>query len=294
MTDPGAVGAREGHVSGSGVERTDELRRRVRDYWNGRIHDLEMAENPPGSPEFFDELEEYRFEKLAYLPDLVDFGGYEGADVLEIGCGIGTDLTRFARGGARVVGVDLSERAIRMARQNFDRLGLEAELKVADGGRLPYEDGRFDLVYCHGVLQYAADPAAIVRESHRLLRSGGTAIFMVYNRSSWLAWMSRVFGVGLEHDDAPVFRLYTRQGFERLLAPFAALRIVPERFPVVTRLHGGVQGFLFNHVFVPVFNALPRAWVRHLGWHLMAFCRKTEKGKGASTRETRRGSRGGG
>jgi len=252
------------------------LRERVRSYWDGRIHDLEMATHRPGTPEFFDELEEYRFDKLDYLPRLVDFSAYGGRDVLEVGCGIGTDLTRFARGGARVTGVDLSETAIRLARRNFDRLGLPAGLYVADGGNLPYSGETFDLVYCHGVLQYAADPEGIVREAHRLLRVGGTGIFMVYNERSWLAWMSRLFGVGLEHDDAPVFRLYTRQEFEDLLEPFTDRRIVPERFPVPTRLHDGIQGVLFNKVFVPSFNALPRTWVRSVGWHLMAFCRKDE------------------
>lgn len=250
------------------------LRESVRSYWDGRIHDLEMATHRPGTPEFFDELEKYRFDKLEYLPRLVDFSAYGGRDVLEVGCGIGTDLTRFARGGARVTGVDLSETAIRLARRNFDRLGLPVDLYVADGGNLPYSDESFDLVYCHGVLQYAADPEGIVREAHRLLRVGGTGIFMVYNRQSWLAWMSRMFGVGLEHDDAPVFRLYTRQQFEDLLEPFPDRRIVPERFPVPTRLHDGIQGMLFNRMFVPAFNALPRSWVRSVGWHLMAFCRK--------------------
>lgn len=264
--------------TGSSDTGASDLKRAVREYWNDRIHDLEMAESPAGTPAFFDELEEYRFEKLDYLPQLVDFDGYEGEEVLEIGCGIGTDLTRFARGGASVAGVDLSETAIHMAEQNFQRLGLAADLQVADGGNLPYSDRRFDLVYCHGVLQYAANPQAIVRESYRLLREGGTAIFMVYNERSWLAWMSGLTGVGLEHDDAPVFRLYTKKEFERLLRPFPHRRIVPERFPVETQLHGGLQGTLFNRFFVPVFNALPRSWVRSLGWHLMAFCQKEREG----------------
>jgi hypothetical protein len=52
------------------------------------------------------------------------------------------------------------------------------------------------------------------------------------------------------------------------------VRIVPERFPVKSRLHGGWKGTLYNTMFVGTFNALPRAVVRPLGWHLMAFCRK--------------------
>ncbi|MDH4064086.1 MAG: hypothetical protein OEW19_06775, partial [Acidobacteriota bacterium] len=87
---------------------TDEIQR----YWNSRIHDLEMTDEPVGTLAFFDELDEYRFDKLRYLPALVDFGGFGGETLLEVGCGIGTDLVRFAKGGALVTGVDLSARAI--------------------------------------------------------------------------------------------------------------------------------------------------------------------------------------
>ena len=55
---------------------------------------------------------------------------------------------------------------------------------------------------------------------------------------------------------------------------FRAVKIVPERFPVKSRLHGGWKGMLFNTCFVGTFNALPRPLVRRFGWHLLAFCRK--------------------
>jgi len=244
-------------------------------YWNGRIHDLEMTERPVGSCEFFDELDEYRFDKLRYLPRLVDFNAYRGRTLLEVGCGIGTDLVRFAKGGAIVTGIDLSRTAIDLARTNFALHDVAPrELMVGNAESLPYADRSFDVVYGHGVIQYTADPARLVRESHRVLKAGGQAIFMVYNRVSWLNAMSVLTNVPLEHGDAPILRKFSIGESRRLLAPFADVRIVPERFPVKSRLHGGWKGLLFNTVFVGTFNALPRVLVRRLGWHLMAFCRK--------------------
>jgi ubiquinone/menaquinone biosynthesis C-methylase UbiE len=234
-----------------------------------------MTDQPVGTKAFFDDLDDYRFDKLHYLPKVVDFSTFRGRRLLEAGCGIGTDLVRFAKGGARVTGIDLAETAIDLARKNFELNGVAAEeLRVANGEALPFADASFDVVYGHGVVQYTADAPKLIREMHRVLKPGGTGIFMVYNRVSWLNALSKVMKVALEHEDAPVLKKYSIAEFRELLEPFSEVRIVPERFPVKSRLHKGWKGVAFNTMFVGTFNALPRSWVRPLGWHLMAFCRK--------------------
>jgi ubiquinone/menaquinone biosynthesis C-methylase UbiE len=246
----------------------------VRTYWERHIHDLEITRHPVGSRGFFDDLDQYHFEKLHHLLRLVNFDGYAGRQVLEVGCGAGVDLARFARGGAVVTGVDVAQSAIDLARANFAQQGLAGEFHVADAERLPFPDNTFDLVYAHGVVQYTADPQRLVDECRRVVKPGGEAIFQVYNRISWLNALSKVMKVGLEHQDAPVLIKFSIGEFRRLLRGFREARIVPERFPVKSRLHGGWKGALYNGVFVGAFNVLPRRLVRPLGWHLLAFCRK--------------------
>lgn len=242
----------------------------IRVYWNEHIHDLEIARHPVGSQGFFEELEAYRFEKLDYLPRVVDFGAYNGKRLLEVGCGIGIDLARFAKLGAVVTGIDLAETSIDLARKNFDRYGLRGDFRVMDGERLQFDEGSFDLVYAHGVLQYTHDAARMVREIHRVLRPGGEAILMVYNRYSWLNFLSKVMKVGLEHEDAPVLNKYSIGEFRRMLNLFSRVKIIPERFPVRTRLQQGVKAVIYNTFFVGAFNLIPRPLVRPLGWHIMA------------------------
>jgi SAM-dependent methyltransferase len=246
----------------------------VREYWNRHIHDLDVTTHPVGSPGFFSDLEQYHFEKLHHLPRLIDFDGYRRKRVLDVGCGAGTDLVRFAKGGAHVTGVDISPSAIALARENFRQQGLDADLREADGECLPFAENSFDLVYTHGVVQYTTGDRALVDECRRVLVPGGTAVFQVYNRVSWLNALSKIMKVPLEHEDAPVLRKYSAQEFRALLGGFSDVRIVEERFPVKSRLHGGWKGTLFNTFFVGTFNALPRACVRRFGWHLLAFCRK--------------------
>ena len=246
----------------------------VRSYWDRHIHDLEITRHPVGSRGFFDDLDQYHFEKLHHLLRLVDFDGYRDRMVLEVGCGAAVDLARFARGGAMTTGVDLAPTAIALARENFGQQGLTGRFEVADGEHLPFADDTFDCVYAHGVVQYTANPQRLVSECRRVLRPGGVAIFQVYNRISWLNGLSKLMKVGLEHDDAPVLLKFTIGEFKRLLNGFRDVRIVPERFPVKSRLHGGWKGLVFNTCFVGTFNALPRGLVRRFGWHLLAFCRK--------------------
>jgi SAM-dependent methyltransferase len=246
----------------------------VRSYWNDHIHDLDISSHAPGSREFFADLDQYHFEKLHHLPRLIDFNAYRGKTVLDVGCGAGTDLVRFAKGGAIVTGVDLSPSAIALARQNVAQQGLAADVREADGETLPFEDNAFDLVFAHGVVQYTARDRALVDECRRVLKPGGTAVFQVYNRISWLNGLSKVMKVPLEHEDAPVLKRYSAGEFRALLTGFRDVRIVEERFPVKSRLHGGWKGAVFNTCFVGTFNALPRAWVRRFGWHLLAFCTK--------------------
>lgn len=249
---------------------TDSVRR----YWESHIHDLDVTSHPVGSRGFFDDLDEYHFEKLHHLLRLVKFDAYVGRTVLEVGCGAAVDLARFAKGGATVTGVDLAGSAIELARQNFSQQGLRGDFHVADAEALPFGDGSFDLVYAHGVVQYTAHPERLVAECRRVLRPGGEAIFQAYNRHSWLNVLSKVMKVELEHADAPGLRLYTRRELGDLLDGFATVRIVTERFPVRSRLHGGWKGTVYNGVFVSTFNALPRSLVQRFGWHLLAFCRK--------------------
>jgi SAM-dependent methyltransferase len=246
----------------------------VRAYWDHHIHDLEVSAHPPGSAEFFADLDEYHFDKLHHLLRLIDFGGYAGRRVLDVGCGAGVDLVRFARGGARASGVDIADSAIELARRNLSYQNLRATLCVGNGEALPFPDCTFDFVFAHGVIQYTHGDQLVVDECRRVLKPGGTVFFQVYNRISWLNALSRVMNVGLEHEDAPVLRKYSPGEFSRLLAGFAGVRIIPERFPVKSRLHGGWKGALYNHLFVGTFNALPRALVRRFGWHLLAFCQK--------------------
>jgi len=254
------------------VAQESSLSQRVRAYWDTHIHDLAITPHAPGTPGFFADLDQYHFEKLHHLHRLVEFTGAPGRRVLDVGCGTGVDLVHFARGGAHAAGIDVSESAVRLAARNLAHQGLRAQLIVGDGEALPFPDASFDYVFAHGVVQYTSRDGAFIDECRRILRPGGNAFFQVYNRNSWLNALSSLMKVDLEHADAPVLRTYTHRSFRDLLDSFSRVRLITERFPVKSRLHGGWKGAIFNRLFVGTFNALPRRLVERFGWHLIAIC----------------------
>ena len=256
------------------AKRQDDLAA-VREFWNNHIHDWKVARSEPGTAQFFEEIERYRFEKLHYLPKLVDFNGFAGKKLLEVGCGVANDLSRFVKGGASVIGIDLAPHSIDLARDNFTQRGLVGDFRVMDGENLEFSDHSFDVVYCHTVLHFTPDPKKMVHEIWRVLKPGGLAIIMTVNQRSWLNMMHRLFNIQIDHLDAPVFHQFTIREYRDLLsAKFEDVEIIPERFPVRTKVHEGLKARLFNFVFVDVFNCLPRSWTRKTGHHLMGFAQK--------------------
>jgi 2-polyprenyl-3-methyl-5-hydroxy-6-metoxy-1,4-benzoquinol methylase len=246
----------------------------VREFWNEHVHDWKIAKNPAGTREFFEEIEKYRYEKLDYLAEAIGFHRFAGKTVLDLGCGVGNDLARFAKAGAVVTGVDLAERSIQLASDNFRFRGLHGEFKQMNGEQLALPDNSFDAVFCHTVLHFTPDPQAMIKEIHRVLKPGGEAILMTLNRRSWMNLLRKVMKIEVDYLDSPVFCTYTIDEFEQMLGMFSDVRIVPHRFPVRTKVHEGLKAKLFNILFVDLFNALPRPWVQKSGHHLIAYVHK--------------------
>jgi 2-polyprenyl-3-methyl-5-hydroxy-6-metoxy-1,4-benzoquinol methylase len=131
--------------------------------------------------EFFDAVEHHRYTEYApWMPEVMGFNEFANARLLEVGCGMGTDLLQFARGGARVTGVDLTPRSIEITRKHFELYGQTGHFAITDGEELPFAAESFDVVYSNGVLHHTPDTRAAVGEIHRVLRPGGLARVMLY------------------------------------------------------------------------------------------------------------------
>ena len=134
--------------------------------------------------------------------------------------------------------------AYELSQRNFAQRGLRAAPSWT-ANKWPSQ-ASFDFVYCHTVLHFTTDPAAMVREIHRVLRPGGSALLMAVNRYSWMRLMHRLARVEIDHLQAPVFNWFSADELMAMAAPFAERRLVHERFPVATKVHKGLKSKLFN------------------------------------------------
>ena len=260
----------------------------VRAYWNSRPCNIRHSTKPVGTREYYDEVEARKYFVEPHIPRFAEFDRWNGKKVLEIGCGIGTDTINFARAGAQVTAVDLTEQSLEVARQRAKVFGLEHQIRFiqADAETLsetvPVEP--YDLIYSFGVIHHTPDPNRVLDEIRKYVTPESTVKIMVYNRWSWkVFWILLVYGKGqfwkldrlvAEYSEAqtgcPVTYSYSRaegrrwfenHGFRVTdvmvdhIFPYAIAEYVQYRYQVV---------WYFRWMPKTVFRALERAF----GWHL--------------------------
>jgi ubiquinone/menaquinone biosynthesis C-methylase UbiE len=260
---------------------------RVRDFWNARPCNIRHSPRPIGEREYFDDVEARKYFVEPHIPRFAEFSRWAGKRVLEVGCGIGTDTVNFARAGARVTAIDLSDRSLDIARKRAAIYGLsgitfvqaDAEHLAATVAVEPY-----DLVYSFGVIHHTPNPKAALDQMRLFLAPEGTLKLMVYHRFSWKA-LAIVMGYGrgalwkwdkliAAHSEAqegcPVTYTYTRREL-RAFVESAGLQVrdmfVDHIFP--WRIADYIQyryrkQWYFAAVPAPAFRWLEK----HVGWHL--------------------------
>ena len=164
------------------------LRSDVQQYY--QTSDAELAQRyirdvPFLTREYCERALAHRYALYPFIEPFVQFEQWKDRDVLEIGCGQGADLSRFAAAGAHVTGCDFTPKHCVISRTFLERMNLPGAVVQGQARQLPFEAGSFDLVYSFGVLLLVEDLAAAVAEIRRVLRPGGTVITMFYNRLSF-------------------------------------------------------------------------------------------------------------
>ncbi|MBR7743322.1 class I SAM-dependent methyltransferase [Phycicoccus sp. BSK3Z-2] len=170
------------------------------------------------SPNIWDSPEVYELENLASDRAGVIDGRIaalrvlRGADLVDVGCGSGFHLPRFADRGARVVGVEPHLPLVRRARNRLRARGSRARVVAAGAEALPFADASVDVVHARWAYFFGPGCEPGLDEVSRVLRPGGV-VCLVDNdatRSTFGAWFSRAYPA---YDPVAVQRFWDRRGF---------------------------------------------------------------------------------
>lgn len=178
-----------------------------------------------------------------YLLDHVPVGEMRDRDTLEIGLGFGTLGQRIAEAGARYRGLDIAAGPVDMMNHRLAMAGLPGRAVLGSMLACPFPDASFDHVVSIGCFHHTGDTQRCFDETLRVLRPGGTAHLMVYNRYSyqqWLRWPVRTL-LGSSstmqravHDKdasgaaAPETQFFSASELRRMLARFSSVHVTKE------------------------------------------------------------------
>lgn len=119
--------------------------------------------------------------RLAYIDSLTGLGGKQ---VLDVGCGGGILAEAMARSGANVTGIDLGEKALKVAQLHLLESGLSVEYRHISAEDLAgQQSDRYDVVTCMELLEHVPHPASTVAACAMLVKPGGWCIFSTINRT---------------------------------------------------------------------------------------------------------------
>jgi len=125
-----------------------------------------------------------RLNEMREYADIVSGYAEKGAKVLEIAPGPGYLSIELAKYGFAVTGVELSEDFVVIEKQNAAEADVIVDFKQGNASALPLPDGTFDFIICTAAFKNFNEPLKALKEMHRVLKQGGTALIIDMNRKA--------------------------------------------------------------------------------------------------------------
>lgn len=258
-------------------------------FWNNRPCNIRHSSKSQDTVEFFDEVAIKRYTAEPHILHFMSPEKWKGKRVLELGCGMGTDAIQFAKAGASVVCVDLTENSLNLCRKNFEVHGLEAEFFLGNIEELDtilpeIYKGAFDLIYSFGVIHHTPNPQKVFEKISLYLSSEGEMRCMLYSRFSYkLFWLmneykrwniSEADSIIQEYSEAqsgcPVTYTYTFEEVSQLLNPYLTIKEINKDHIFIWNIEKYKQNiFERDAPFQGVSDEYLRQMKKELGWHTL-------------------------
>ncbi len=262
----------------------------IKNYWNKRPCNIQHSTKEKGTKEYFDEVEWRKYFVEPHISSFAQFNRWGGQNVLEIGCGIGTDSINFVRAGASLTCIELSEESLLLCKKRFQEYGLPARFYWGNAEDMsmivPIET--YDLIYSFGVIHHSPYPERIIEQIGQYMNEHSEGRIMLYSKYSWKAlefFIRKGWKFGFNWDKTiqynaeaqkgcPVAYVYTRKSIRKLLKDYNVTSIKKTHiFPYI------IKDYIeYRYKKRWLFRILPSAifsWLESvLGWHYLITFKK--------------------
>jgi SAM-dependent methyltransferase len=164
------------------------LTQAVKNYWDRQPCGVKASSAPVGSATWSQQLTARRYFVESHVRDFAEFDTprWRGKNVLEIGCGLGSDTLEFLKAGAFVHALDVSPRSIELAKGRCKAFKFDVKFYCEDAQDLvPWKNvPHFDLAWSFGVIHHVEHPAQILNNMRSALKDDGELRIMLYARRS--------------------------------------------------------------------------------------------------------------
>ena len=166
----------------------------VKAFWDSSPCNIRHSQKTLGSVEYFQEVSEKKFKAEPHIIKFLETQKWEGKQVLDAGCGLGTISQEFINCGATVTCIDFSEESLKLAKMRFSVFGLEDKVTAFPANietiaeDHPEIHEKFDLVWSFGVVHHTPNPSRAIEQLYQLCKPGGTIKLMLYSLISWKAF----------------------------------------------------------------------------------------------------------
>lgn len=249
---------------------------KIVEYWDRQPCNINHSLRQIGDEQFFIESSNKRYYVEPHISTFAQFHQYQNKRILEVGCGIGADAAEFSKHGAEYVGIDISKNSLELAKKRFEILNLSGQFYNMSGDDDLTHLGKFDMVYCVGVLHHYPYPRKILEQIHNVLSPNGELKFLVYAKNSWKYAMIRK---GLDQFEAqagcPLAKVYSIEDVYNLVEGLFNIERIRQDHCFMYNVEKYKQG---KYELEPWFASMPEnmreAIKEYLGWHLLIKSKK--------------------
>ncbi len=163
----------------------------IKNYWNRQPCNINHSNEPGLSKKYFDEVRKKKYFVENHILKFADFKKYNKKNVLEIGCGIGTDAIEFIKNGAKYIGVDYSDESIKICKRRTDvlKLTMRNPLFLIDNceelKKIKKLKKKFHLIYSFGVLHHTENMQKAFNQIYEVADKNTEIKIMLYAKNSY-------------------------------------------------------------------------------------------------------------